>query len=762
MSQLKNLKSFLIHKRIISEKQLKEFPEYFIAKEIVKLEKSKTFTINTLIKLLNEEEKIYCECGKSLRKYDYNIKKFRITCKYCKHNKYDISKIIKDSRQNENIFNEDLFSHDMTKIHLKKIDFKKYLGSGKQRKFIKENPKLYFSILYHTKDIDKVKGINVRGRIDHILNDSAICSCGNIVNTFNNYTNKFDPVCKLCYPKKNSLDYYKLFYPKNYEEVYLNDRKKRKKSSKGIHTLKWYIDKYGDIDGTARFNMHISRMLSKQSSKSHSKISLKLFKTLVDEGYEQARFYTHPTEKMFYLDDKYSKLLNQKRIFVDFVYKNKIIEFQGDYWHKNTKEKDILRKQFLESIGYDVLFIYENEYKENNIRELNKCKRFLDDNKVQNRYKILTEDGYKDFDNVINTGKKDTIIFVLENDKIEVSTDHIFYKNKKEHKAKDLIIGQELQTKNGLQKITSISYSKSTTFDVLESENHTYYANNILNHNCEFVGSSHTLISANKLKQMKSSEVQEIRDGKLKIYEYPKEKHQYIMTVDPAKDGKDAFAIQVIDITSLPFKQVAAANLQIDYLLMPEFINEWCEFYNNPFLIIENNEGAGQSIADQMFQVFEYENLHFDKDIGRNRKKKYPGFRTTTKTRRQILQTLKLFIENDKLQINDSSTISEFFQFILVNKKYQADEGAHDDMVMALALVFSPFVNIKNFEDINAVIKTLYNDDPIDGEKVNFGDMLTIGSFDDYTDEEHINNNDFNEYNDQEYWDGQVMVNGDL
>ena len=190
-----------------------------------------------------------------------------------------------------------------------------------------------------------------------------------------------------------------------------------------------------------------------------------------------------------------------------------------------------------------------------------------------------------------------------------------------------------------------------------------YFNQNFAN---EFLGSSHTLISGDKLASLAHSEPEELRDGKLKIYEYPSEKSKYIMTVDPAKDGSDAFAVQIVDITDLRFKQVAVAQLQIDYLLMPEFINEWAEFYNKPYLIIENNEGAGQSIADQMKNDYEYENLHYDKDVGRNKKKKYPGFRTTSKSRKQILQTLKLFIENDKLVINDKNTISEFYQFILI------------------------------------------------------------------------------------------------
>jgi len=278
-----------------------------------------------------------------------------------------------------------------------------------------------------------------------------------------------------------------------------------------------------------------------------------------------------------------------------------------------------------------------------------------------------------------------------------------------------------------------------------------YFNQNYAN---EFLGSSYTLISADKLQNMTQRDIREYRDGKLKIYQYPKDKHQYIMSVDAAKDGTDSFAVQIVDITNFKFKQVAAATLQIDYLLMPEFINEWCEYYNNPYLIIENNEGAGQSIADQMFLTYEYENLHFDKDIGRNTKKRYPGFRTTPKSRKQILQTLKLFVENDKLEINDKSTINEFYQFILINNKFQADDGAHDDMIMSLAMIFVPFCNSKNFEDMKKLVNNLYNDDLPDIEKSNFGDLLTIGSFDDYSDESLQNQKQ------DSLWNGYIIEDG--
>ncbi len=254
------------------------------------------------------------------------------------------------------------------------------------------------------------------------------------------------------------------------------------------------------------------------------------------------------------------------------------------------------------------------------------------------------------------------------------------------------------------------------------------------NYGGDFMGSSHTLISADKLKMMEPQEPQEIIDGKLKIFTKPIKGHKYIMSVDAAKDGTDAFSVHITDVTNFDFKQVASAQLQIEYLLMPEYIFEWCEYYNNPYLIIENNEGAGQSVADQMHLTYEYENLHWDKSTENKSKKKksYPGFRTTPKTRKQILQTMKIFIENEKLSIYDSRTISELTTFILQNNKYQADDGCKDDAVMSLAVLFAPFCNTKNFNDMKEISKILFSEQ--EQSDVKLDEIFVIGDFDDGTD----------------------------
>ena len=228
----------------------------------------------------------------------------------------------------------------------------------------------------------------------------------------------------------------------------------------------------------------------------------------------------------------------------------------------------------------------------------------------------------------------------------------------------------------------SVYSSEDFMNSIIRKHGEVYWAQNYEN---SFIGSSYTLLSADALKKITPKDPEMIQN-QLRIFEFPEPNHKYILAVEKRRNR---FATQIVDITSFPFKQVASANMQIDYLLMPEFLNEWGEMYNSALIIVENNEGAGQSIADQLKLDYEYENLWYDKESQKsNKSKKYPGFRTTTRTRSQILKTLKLFIENDNLEVNDKETINEFFSFIHINNKYPADDGAKFNYVFVVFAIY--------------------------------------------------------------------------
>lgn len=240
------------------------------------------------------------------------------------------------------------------------------------------------------------------------------------------------------------------------------------------------------------------------------------------------------------------------------------------------------------------------------------------------------------------------------------------------------------------------------------------------NYGNNFSGSSETLIDSDILDDFKALKEEEnwetsasFTDDKgrifnsLKVYETPEPSRVYMMGVDAAKDGEDAFAVQILDITEFPFKQVASAKLQISYLEMPEYLYNWGAEYNSALMIIENNEGAGQSVADTLMQYYDYPNLYFDGN------KKYPGFRTTVKSRTNVLKLMQILGNNKKIEIVDSSTIDELRKFEKVNGKYEATSG-HDDMVMALAMAIVPLTDMDNFENFGAFVESLKSAEKVD------------------------------------------------
>ena len=265
---------------------------------------------------------------------------------------------------------------------------------------------------------------------------------------------------------------------------------------------------------------------------------------------------------------------------------------------------------------------------------------------------------------------------------------------------------------------------------------------------CEFLGSSNTLISGNALEKIlrkvtenESNIIYDTGFKGLQLLEYPKKGHLYIVGVDTSKDGLDEFSINIVDITQFPFRQVGVANIQTDYLVMPEYLDELGRMYNSALIVIENNEGSGQSIADALFNIYEYENLYRDKNTdGRPGFKRYPGFRTTTKSRPLILSMLKTFIEEDKLEVNFEDTLKQFYVFTKQKGKYQAEPGYRDDNILSLAMIFAPFMENKSFDDYELFVKSVKAE--LDDENiVKTTDFLSvIGGFtnDEYDEEEEL------------------------
>lgn len=265
---------------------------------------------------------------------------------------------------------------------------------------------------------------------------------------------------------------------------------------------------------------------------------------------------------------------------------------------------------------------------------------------------------------------------------------------------------------------------------------------------CEFQGSSGTLISGATLKMLKAK-IPVHDNGELKIYEQTKQDHSYVLISDVSRGkGLDYSAFHVIDITQMPYKQVATfrSNLitPIDYT---STISSVCRMYNQAAVLVEVNDIGGQ-VADSLFYDYDCETLLCTESAGRNGKKLTMGgmsskadrgIRTTRTVKSLGCSVLKLLVEQTQLEINDHETIHELSTFSSKNGSYEAEPGCHDDLAMGLVL-FAWLSSQKYFKEMTD-IETLKNlrelsDDNIEDNLVPFG-LIETGQ-EDYEQEEVI------------------------
>ena len=223
---------------------------------------------------------------------------------------------------------------------------------------------------------------------------------------------------------------------------------------------------------------------------------------------------------------------------------------------------------------------------------------------------------------------------------------------------------------------------------------------------CSFIGSADTLVDMKKLSEIKfKPEISyPFFSNDIKIYEPPLQDHKYIVTADGAKGTLDNFALGIFDVSTIPFKQVGAGEIKDSYLNAPPIFYNILKSYNNAYFICENNDGAGTSVLDILSQQYDYTNIYKEPD------KKWLGHRTTKGNRTKLLSNMKMFIENDKLILNDRKTVSELTTFVNKKGKYEADTSKHDDYVMATSLLFVPFLHTESIDDYEKFLETLKMD----------------------------------------------------
>jgi hypothetical protein len=232
---------------------------------------------------------------------------------------------------------------------------------------------------------------------------------------------------------------------------------------------------------------------------------------------------------------------------------------------------------------------------------------------------------------------------------------------------------------------------------------------------CEFLGSSGTLIAGWKLKELVEQIPITKKDG---MYQYikPEKGRAYLIIADVSRGkGLDYSAFQVIDVTKMPYNQVCAFRnngvTPIDYA---DIIHRTAVAYNNAAVLVEIND-IGEQVSHSLHYDFGYENILFTENSGRAGKKVTAGFsgrtadkgiRTTKLVKSVGCSMLKLLIEQNQFVVNDYHTIHELSTFSKKGNSYEAESGKHDDLVMCLVLFawLSEQQYFKDYTNINTLM----------------------------------------------------------
>ena len=257
---------------------------------------------------------------------------------------------------------------------------------------------------------------------------------------------------------------------------------------------------------------------------------------------------------------------------------------------------------------------------------------------------------------------------------------------------------------------------------------------------CAFLGSSGTLIEGSKLKSLVFRTPLHEKQG-MCIYEEPIKDHTYVCVVDVSRGkGLDYSAFQLIDVTRMPYKQVASYRdntiSPVDYAAV---IYQTSKRYNEPYILVEVND-IGEQVAEILAFDFEVEGIMYTENAGRGGKRISGGYgknvdkgiRTTKSVKAIGCNMLKLLVEQDQLRINDFNTINELSTFSRRGNSYEAESGCHDDLVMGLVLFawLTDQAFFKDITDINTMmtLKRKSDDDM-------FSDMMPDVMIDDGLDD---------------------------
>lgn len=175
--------------------------------------------------------------------------------------------------------------------------------------------------------------------------------------------------------------------------------------------------------------------------------------------------------------------------------------------------------------------------------------------------------------------------------------------------------------------------------------------------------------------------VERRRNGELEIWLPPVKGKQYLVAVDPAGGGSDGdySAAQVLEMeTGLQCAEFAG---HMGGLELARFVTELAKEYHNAFLVVErNNHGTGVLALAET--ACKYERIF--------RQRGQAGWLTNSVSRPQVISRLDAALVDAPELFQSRRLLGECRSFVrLPNGSTGAQSGAHDDLVMAMAIALA-------------------------------------------------------------------------
>jgi len=205
------------------------------------------------------------------------------------------------------------------------------------------------------------------------------------------------------------------------------------------------------------------------------------------------------------------------------------------------------------------------------------------------------------------------------------------------------------------------------------------------------------LTSANTAQDVKTPEMNRYDGGKLRIYKFPDPGKSYVIGGDTAKgtEHSDYSVLQVLeqdtgDLVATLRGKINPTEFAYDAARLGYF---YAGMTRAAFLGVEVNKD-GITTNNVLHKDIHYPNLFRRRTVDKTSEEtEYKlGFHTNERTRPIILNKLANWINEGEFALNDEKTILECMTFVKDDHgRYEAQEGCHDDCVIALGIAIYIF-----------------------------------------------------------------------